>query len=286
MVEPMLYSSHTPAMPSPTPPAPDAPSTRFTPRLWDANTPRAVAVCDLAQVPYTPTWELQHALQQRLIAAKRHTPPVALRHVLLLLEHPPVYTLGRNGDAGHLLLSEERLRARGATFVPIDRGGDITYHGPGQLVGYPLLDLDRFFTDMHRYLRQLEEVIIRTCADFGLRAGRVDGRTGVWIGPDDRGPERKICAMGIRCSRWVTMHGFAFNVNTDLSFFDHIVPCGIRDRGVTSLAAELGAPVDPTRVKARVQHHFATCFEAALHTPAVAPRAYLDAYLTISFPSA
>ena len=273
-------------MPRTSPSLPDARRTATAPRLYDAQAPRAVAVCDLGQVPYTPTWELQHALQQRLITAKRHTPAVALRHVLLLLEHPPVYTLGRNGDASHLLLSEERLRARGATFVPIDRGGDITYHGPGQLVGYPLLDLDRFFTDMHRYLRQLEEVIIRTCADFGLRAGRVEGRTGVWIGPDTHGPERKICAMGIRCSRWVTMHGFAFNVNTDLSFFDHIVPCGIRDRGVTSLAAELGAPVNPTRVQARVQHHFATCFAAALHTPAVAPRTYLDAYLTTPFPSA
>jgi len=286
MVNSRLYSPLTLLMPPATLPTTDAPSARPAPHLWDADDPRVVAVCDLGQVPYEPTWELQHELQQHLITAKRRTPPVALRHLLLLLEHPPVYTLGRNGDAAHLLLSEERLRARGATFVPIDRGGDITYHGPGQLVGYPLLDLDRFFTDIHRYLRELEEVIIRVCADFGLRAARVEGRTGVWIGPDTNGPERKICAMGIRCSRWVTMHGFALNVNTDLSFFDHIVPCGIRDRGVTSLAAELGAPVDPVRVKARVQHHFATCFDAALHTPSLAPRAYLDAYLNTPFPNA
>ncbi len=181
------------------------------------------------------------------MAAKRQEPPQRIPHVFLLVEHPPVYTLGKNGRLDHLLLSEEALRARGAEFFHIDRGGDITFHGPGQLVGYPILDLDRFFTDIHRYLRELEETIIRTCADYGLQAGRVAGRTGVWIGPDARGPERKICAMGIRCSRWVTMHGFAFNLNTDLRFFSYIVPCGIADRGVTSLAAELDRPVDEAR---------------------------------------
>ena len=200
--------------------------------------------------------------------------------MLLLVEHPPVYTLGKSGNRANLLLSPDDLAARGAAFYPIDRGGDITYHGPGQLVGYPILDLDRFFTDVHRYLRELEEVVIRTCAGYGLEAARVPGRTGVWIGPDARGPERKICAMGIRCSRWVTMHGFAFNLNTDLGFFDHIIPCGISDRGVTSLAAELGHAVDEADVRARVLHHFTRGFGARL-TPlgGAAASAFLDRLL-------
>ena len=196
------------------------------------------------------------------------------------MEHPPVYTLGKSGDRANLLLSPEALAAHGARFYPIDRGGDITYHGPGQLVAYPLLDLDRFFTDVHRYLRELEEVAIRTCADVGLAAARVPGRTGAWVGPDERGPERKVCAMGIRCSRWVTMHGLALNVNTDLRFFDHIIPCGIADRGVTSLAAELGHAVDEADVRARLIHHFAQRFGAAL-TPLGGPeaRAFLEGFL-------
>ncbi|ACY49138.1 lipoyl(octanoyl) transferase LipB [Rhodothermus marinus] len=223
-----------------------------------------VVVCHLGRVAYKPSWDLQKLLQARLVAAKRQEPPQRIPHVFLLVEHPPVYTLGKNGRLDHLLLSEEALRARGAEFFHIDRGGDITFHGPGQLVGYPILDLDRFFTDIHRYLRELEETIIRTCADYGLQAGRVAGRTGVWIGPDARGPERKICAMGIRCSRWVTMHGFAFNLNTDLRYFSYIVPCGIADRGVTSLAAELDRPVDEAEVRARLLRHFAERFEATL----------------------
>jgi lipoyl(octanoyl) transferase len=202
-------------------------------------TPQTVVVCDVGRAAYAPTWALQQRIQDRLIEAKRSDPPEAVPHVLLLVEHPPVYTLGKSGDADNLLLSEDELNARGASFFHIDRGGDITFHGPGQLVGYPILDLDRFFTDLGRYLRTLEEVIVRTCAGYGLDATRVDGRTGTWIGPDARGLERKICAMGVRCSRWVTMHGFAFNVNTDLDYFDYIVPCGIADRGVTSLAHEL-----------------------------------------------
>ncbi len=223
-----------------------------------------VVVCHLGRVAYKPTWDLQKLLQARLVAAKRQDPPQRIPHVFLLVEHPPVYTLGKNGRLDHLLLSEEALRARGAEFFRIDRGGDITFHGPGQLVGYPILDLDRFFTDIHRYLRELEETIIHTCADYGLQAGRVAGRTGVWIGPDARGPERKICAMGIRCSRWVTMHGFAFNLNTDLRYFSYIVPCGIADRGVTSLAVELGRPVDEAEVRTHLLRHFAHRFEAAL----------------------
>jgi lipoyl(octanoyl) transferase len=231
-------------------------------------------------VDYEPTWDLQKALQARLIAAKRQDPPEALPHVLLLVEHPPVYTLGKSGDEAHLLASAERLRARGASFHRIDRGGDITYHGPGQLVGYPILDLDRLFTDIHRYLRLLEEAVIRTCAAYDVAGRRVEGRTGVWIGPDARGPERKICAMGIRCSRWVTMHGFAFNLNTDLTYFDDIVPCGIRDRGVTSLAAEVERPIDEAAVRTRFAHEFAALFE--VKTTYLAPeaaRTFLDAYL-------
>ena len=225
---------------------------------------RKVVVCDLGRMPYRPAWALQQRVQRRLIEAKRSEPPQDVPHVLLLVEHPPVYTLGKSGDAANLLASEDLLRRRGASFVEIDRGGDITFHGPGQIVGYPILDLDRFFTDVHRYLRELEEVIIRTLADFGVAGGRVDGRTGVWVGPDERGFERKICAMGIRCSRWVTMHGFALNVRTDLSYFSHIVPCGISDRGVTSLSAELDRDVDPGVVKPRLLHHFAALFDADL----------------------
>jgi lipoyl(octanoyl) transferase len=229
---------------------------------------KSLVVCHLGRVAYEPTWALQEQIQERLIAAKRETPPDGggpsspLPHVLLLLEHPPVYTLGKSGDADHLLASEEALDAMGATFHRIGRGGDITYHGPGQLVGYPLFDLDRFFTDLGRYLRTLEEAIIRTCAEYDVTGARVDGRTGVWVGPDERGLERKICAMGVRCSRWVTMHGFAFNATTNLDHFDHIVPCGIEDRGVTSLAEETDAPVELNDVRAPVVRHVADLFGA------------------------
>ncbi len=221
-----------------------------------------IVVCHLGRVAYEPTWTLQQQIQDRLVSAKRATPPEELPHVLLLLEHPHVYTLGKSGEAEHLLASEDTLDAIDATFHHIDRGGDITYHGPGQLVGYPLLDLDRFFTDLGRYLRTLEEVVIRTCADYGVPGSRVDGRTGVWVGPDEQGLERKICAMGVRCSRWVTMHGFAFNVAPDLDYFDHIVPCGINDRGVTSLAEEIDRDVDVGTVREPVVQYFADLFDA------------------------
>lgn len=219
-----------------------------------------LVVCHLGRVEYEAAWALQERVQERLITAKRATPDDSVPHVLLLLEHPPVYTLGKSGDADHLLVSEERLEAIDASFHRIGRGGDITYHGPGQLVGYSLLDLDRFFTDLGRYLRALEEVIIRTCAEYGVTGSRVEGRTGVWVGPDERGPERKICAMGVRCSRWVTMHGFACNVATDLDYFGHIVPCGIDDRGVTSLAEETEASVGVAEVRTPVVRHFADQF--------------------------
>ncbi|MEM1093466.1 MAG: lipoyl(octanoyl) transferase LipB [Bacteroidota bacterium] len=223
-----------------------------------------IVAVHLGRSAYEPTWALQRQIQQRLIQAKRASPPEALPHVLLMVEHPHVYTLGKSGDASNLLLSEQELAARGAQYVPIDRGGDITYHGPGQLVGYPLLDLDRFFNDIHRYIRCLEDAVIRTCAEYAVQADRVAGRTGVWVGPDARGDERKICAIGIRCSRWVTMHGFAFNINTDLDYFEYIVPCGISDRGVTSLAAEVGHPIDEQQARARIAHHLAEVFGARL----------------------
>jgi lipoyl(octanoyl) transferase len=239
-----------------------------------ANDPEHIHLCKLGRVAYGPTWDLQGRLQQRLIDAKRADPPEHLAHLLLFVEHPPVYTLGKNGSKDNLLASDTRLKERGATFYEIDRGGDITYHGPGQLVGYPILDLDRFFTDVHRYLRTLEEVIIRTCAEYGVSCFRIEGRTGVWTGK--RGQERKICAMGIRCSRWVTMHGFAFNITTDLSYFSHIVPCGINDRDVTSLDHELDHSVDESEVARRVAHHFADRFEANLnpHPPAAVEKVF------------
>jgi len=223
-----------------------------------------LVVCHLGRVPYEPAWRLQEQVQERLIAAKRADPAETIPHVLLLLEHPPVYTIGKSGDADNVQVSEDRLEELGATFHRIGRGGDVTFHGPGQLVGYPLLDLDRFFTDLGRYLRTLEEVIIRTCDAYGVTGTRVDGRTGVWVGPDDRGLERKICAMGVRCSRWVTLHGFALNVTTDLDYFSHIVPCGIDDRGVTSLAEEAANTVDVDAVRGPLVRHFAEQFGAAV----------------------
>ena len=178
---------------------------------------------------------------------------------LVFCEHPHVYTLGKSGHAENLLLDEQGLKNKQATYYQINRGGDITYHGPGQIVGYPILDLDNFFTDIHLYLRTLEEAVILTLADYGLTAGRYPGYTGVWFDADnDRA--RKICAMGVRCSRWVTMHGFAFNINVDLDYFKNIVPCGIDDKAVTSLQAELGREVDMEEVKKILKHHISVLF--------------------------
>lgn len=207
----------------------------------------------LGRVPYRKAWLLQAQLQTRLVEAKRAEPPEAPPHAVLVVEHPPVFTLGKSGDRANLLASEAELAAHGVALVEVDRGGDITFHGPGQIVVYPILDLDRLSTpegeplrDLHRYLRGLEEAVIQTCAEWDVTAGRVAGRTGVWVGPDARGDERKVCAMGVRCSRWVTMHGLALNVTTDLGWFDLIVPCGIDDRGVTSLAVESPRLVGPS----------------------------------------
>jgi lipoyl(octanoyl) transferase len=220
---------------------------------------RTLAVCHLGRISYNDAWELQQALQALLIRRKRGLTDTVVPNFLLTVEHPPVYTLGKSGDEANLLIQPSALEKKGATLVHTDRGGDITYHGPGQLVGYPILDLDRFFTDIGRYLRTLEQVIIDVCASYELSAGRVEGRTGVWIDLES-GRERKICAFGIRCSRWVTMHGFAFNVSTELDFYDHIVPCGIADRGVTSLERELGRSIDPDECRERVVQAFARAF--------------------------
>lgn len=223
---------------------------------------------DLRQYAYQEAWDLQEQLLQENVALKSAarqagiTDPlqVATKQYLLFVEHPHVYTLGKSGDSSHILIGEEEMRQRSISFFHTNRGGDITYHGPGQLVGYPILDLEKHYTDIGRYLRNLEEVIIRVMAYFGLKGERSEGETGVWLEPSVKGKERKICAMGVRCSRWITMHGFAFNVNTDLSYFGHIVPCGIREKQVTSLQQELGYAPDIEQVKHLVHSEFMQMF--------------------------
>ena len=214
---------------------------------------------------YKEIWDYQEKRFQEILDIKiRNRREGTLNptpNFFLFVEHPHVYTLGKSGDFSNLLVSEAQLSEKGARFYKINRGGDITYHGPGQVVGYPILDLDNFFTDIHKYLRLLEEIIIRTLADYGLRGERSKGETGVWLGagsPD----ARKICAMGVRASRWVTMHGFALNVNTDLSYFDLMIPCGIRGKGITSLNAELGRHIPMDEVRTRLRQHFLELFEA------------------------
>ncbi len=182
-------------------------------------------------------------------------------NTLIFCTHPHVYTLGKSGDEKHLLLNETALKAKNATYYKTNRGGDITYHGPGQIVGYPILDLDNFFTDIHKYLRLLEEAVILTLSDYKIGAGRIDGLTGVWIDKDKPAKARKICALGVKSSRWVTMHGFAFNVNTDLSYFKNIVPCGITDKAVTSLEFELGRKLDMAEVEEKLKGYLGELFE-------------------------
>lgn len=218
---------------------------------------------DLGFRDYKQAWDDQEALFQEILqlksANRKAAVPVPTPNYFLFVEHPHVYTLGKSGDKNNLLVPEAVLKSRGASFYHINRGGDITYHGPGQVVGYPILDLENFFTDIHKYLRLLEEMVILTLADYGLKGERSQGETGVWL--DVGTPRaRKICAMGVRASRWVTMHGFALNVNTDLSYFDLMVPCGIRDKGVTSLSAELGRHLPMEEVKTRLQQHFLELF--------------------------
>lgn len=213
----------------------------------------AVTFKDLGLISYREAWDMQEALlmantDKKL--ANRDTPgKYRTENTLLFCEHPHVYTLGKSGDISNLLLSDAQLKEQGIEFFKNNRGGDITYHGPGQIVGYPIFDLEYFFTDLHKYLRALEEAVITTLRHYGIAAGRVEGLTGVWIDGDKPGLERKICAIGVRCSRWITMHGFAFNINTDLSYFGNIVPCGIEDKGVTSLSKELNRTVDMEEVK-------------------------------------
>lgn len=229
---------------------------------------KQLIVKDLGTKDYKECWDYQEQLFQEIVAQKANNKtlatPLPTNNYFLFVEHPHVYTLGKSGHIENLLINEQALHDKGATFYKINRGGDITYHGPGQIVGYPILDLDNFFTDIHKYLRSLEEVIILTLADYGLKGERSEGETGVWI---DVGTPfaRKICAMGVRASRWVTMHGFALNVNTDLGYFDNIIPCGIRGKAVTSLNVELAKATIPlAEVKERILLHFAEIFQTDL----------------------
>lgn len=225
---------------------------------------RLVHFKDLGIIDYKEAWDLQEKLFAETIALKierrNGTSREETQNVLLFCEHPHVYTLGKSGSEDHLLLDETGLKQEEAVFYKINRGGDITYHGPGQLVAYPIFDLDHFFTDIHKYMRFLEEAVIRTLAHYGIQGDRYPGFTGVWIDPD--GPNaRKICAMGVKSSRWVTMHGIGFNVNSNLSYFSHIVPCGIEDKAVTSMERELGKPVDMDEVKKILKQELALQFD-------------------------
>lgn len=229
---------------------------------------KTVQLQDLGHKDYKETWEYQELLFKGIVDAKiknrREALDLPTPNYFLFVEHPHVYTLGKSGDMDNLLVDEKVLNEKGAKFYKINRGGDITYHGPGQIVGYPILDLDNFFTDIHKYLRFLEEMVILTLAEYGLKGERSEGETGVWL---DVGTPfaRKICAMGVRASRWVTMHGFAFNINADLGYFDLMIPCGIKDKAVTSLNVELGkATIDMEEVKQKLLRHFESLFEAQL----------------------
>lgn len=224
---------------------------------------------NIGQKGYKETWDYQDQLFQAIIKTKmdnrKNDAENPTQNHFLFVEHPHVYTLGKSGDISNLLLSEKQLEAKGATFYKSNRGGDITYHGPGQIVGYPILDLDNFFTDIHKYLRFLEEAIILTLADYGIKSERSPGETGVWLGVGTPFA-RKICALGVRSSRWVTMHGFALNVNVDLGYFDHIIPCGIKGKAVTSMEAELGKSLNIREVQQKVIFHLTQLFNWELIT--------------------
>ncbi len=232
---------------------------------------RNVHFIDWGLIDYKEAWDKQEVLFKEKVdlkfvnrQAEDQTNLTLPENHLIFCEHPHVYTLGKSGSIDNLLVNESELKELGATYYPINRGGDITYHGPGQIVGYPILDLEQFFTDIHLYLRTLEEAIILTLAEYGIQSGRYEGYTGVWLDADNETKARKICAMGVRCSRWVTMHGFAFNVNADLRYFGHIVPCGIDDKQVTSMEKELGHPVDMEEVKNKLKTHIASLFQMLL----------------------
>lgn len=243
---------------------------------------------DLENMSYRDAWDYQEqllqqnlrlkaeAIEQANVQGRTHsdgsievlpvvdTLPAQTSHHLLFVEHPPVYTIGKSGKEQHFLINEEECRRRNIEYFRTNRGGDITFHGPGQIVGYPILDLEKFYTDIGRYLRELEEVMILTMAEYGLKGERSPGETGVWLDPHVKGKERKICAMGVRCSRWITMHGFAFNVNTDLSYFNFIIPCGIQGKQVTSLQKELGRTIPIEEVKEKIKANFEKVFHAQL----------------------
>jgi len=225
---------------------------------------KKVSFRDLGLIDYKQCWDFQEELFAEILAVKssnrKENKKVSTKNHLIFCEHPHVYTLGKSGDEKNLLVNEDYLKSRGATFHKINRGGDITYHGPGQIVGYPILDLDNFFTDIHKYLRFLEEAVILTLKEYGLESERSPGETGVWF--DVGTPKaRKICALGVKSSRWVTMHGFAFNVNSDLSYFENIIPCGITDKSVTSLQKELGMEVDMNELRNKLKAHLVELFE-------------------------
>lgn len=227
---------------------------------------KRVFFADLGLRDYKETWDYQEELQQRIVSQKtanRSLPEnrqQVTENYLLFVEHPHVYTLGKSGDENNLLVNEGFLKQIDARYYRINRGGDITYHGPGQLVVYPILDLENFYTDIHRYLRMLEETVILTLAEFGITAGRSENETGVWIEAENPARARKICAIGVHCSRWVTKHGIGFNINTDLGYFQHIVPCGITDKTVTSMKKELGAAVNMQTLKDSFKKHFVSQF--------------------------
>ena len=231
---------------------------------------KEVEFIHLGEIDYQEGWDYQEDLFKRVVDTKINNRKAnegdqeITKNYLIFCYHPHVYTLGKSGDENHLLLNQEGLNEKRAQFYKINRGGDITYHGPGQIVGYPILDLDNFFTDIHKYLRYLEEAVIRTLEEYGISSSRVEGLTGVWLDAGIPGKERKICALGVKSSRWVTMHGFAFNVNTDLSYFGNIVPCGIQDKAVTSLQQELGREMNMEEVEEKLKRHISEVFEMNL----------------------
>lgn len=229
---------------------------------------KKVKFVDWGLLDYQEAWDNQEIIFKDTIAVKTNNriqeTTIETPNFLVFCEHPHVYTLGKSGHAEYLLLDEEGLKEKNATYYKTNRGGDITYHGPGQIVGYPILDLDNFFTDIHLYLRTLEEAVILTLADYGIIAGRYPGFTGVWLDADNE-KARKICALGVRCSRWVTMHGFAFNVNADLDYFKNIIPCGIDDKDVTSMQRELGRELNLAEVKSLLKKHIANLFHMELY---------------------
>jgi lipoyl(octanoyl) transferase len=243
---------------------------------------KQVIFLDLGTMDYQEAWDKQEQLLQANVVAKSSLRNIEIlenssekndffsgdeittTNYLLFVEHPPVYTLGKSGHLENLLITEEQRMVKGIQFFKINRGGDITFHGPGQIVGYPILDLEKFYTDIGKYLRNIEEVIILTLREYGIQGQRSTGETGVWIDADVPGKERKICAIGVRCSRWITMHGFAFNVNTDLDYFNHIIPCGIRNKKVTSLQNELGIEVSLEEVKEKIRKNFRDVFEVEM----------------------